>query len=508
MADVSVSPGDDIQTKINNATAGDRLIFDPGTYNVTTGFLVNKNLELVGAGSSDNPAVDTIITHNGTTSNRIRLSHTGSNWTTDVTKISGMRVIGTGTNIRAIDTLDGFAYGDISDCVFIMNGTGYVFEISNNGVADHIKLDNVILDGTDPDISGANACIRASSLTTIDDITISNCTFKNAVDGIQTLTNGTAESTVTNMTVTNCAFTDIGRRGIVCDDLSDFLMDGCTFEHCGYDTSKSDIFGIKITLKYREDYKNINISNLTMNNCGIASSDGEGTAINISARIEGGYASNSAKVDGVSIDGTISNSGEMAVLLLGETKDGDTVPSPTYENMLNVSIDGLRIIDCPATDGVLDNRHAPSTKLDARNVYWNDAAGPGISSGTGDTVSGYFTDPVTDETANKGGISIATWLADNKTNETVLFDPWVPQIPEYNYRNAERVEGLTIDTIAGVQRNGNVASESPQTAVGHKPKLGPTVIWHRSGGYTPSQAAQGMGGGRNASGQIGHKYGN
>ena len=101
------------------------------------------------------------------------------------------------------------------------------------------------------------------------------------------------------------------------------------------------------------------------------------------------------------------------------------------------------------------------------------------------------------------GFTIST---DNKTNKTVLFDPWLGKSPNYNYNNVANVPGLTDDIMAGVGKNGNINTGSPQIAVGHNSKLGPTVIWHTTGGYTPNEAHLGLGGGRSSTGQIGHKY--
>jgi len=144
----------------------------------------------------------------------------------------------------------------------------------------------------------------------------------------------------------------------------------------------------------------------------------------------------------------------------------------------------------------IDSTPGPGQYIDARYCWWGNETGP----------SGGALDVTTGLAANGSGDAVSYNVAWGlwRENPYGIPSPDWQVTPEYQ----PNAQGLTRDIIAGVHRNGNLASESAQSSVGFNPSLGPLIIWHRIGGVTPNQAAQGIGGDACRTGQIAHKYEN
>ena len=124
--------------------------------------------------------------------------------------------------------------------------------------------------------------------------------------------------------------------------------------------------------------------------------------------------------------------------------------------------------------------------IDMRDCNWGDFSGP----------SGGAVDPVSGAIANGAGSKVSSYIR---------FAPY-KTVP-YNGDNEINIEGLTEDAVFGIGRNASKFSDGGIPSIIRNNTAGinrgPLVIVHSTGGVTPKQAAQGIGG---HTGQIGYKY--
>ena len=196
----------------------------------------------------------------------------------------------------------------------------------------------------------------------------------------------------------------------------------------------------------------------------------------------------------------LTNSAPYTGILTGDTTISGNTITGDWSNAV-VLFDDVAVaygnIQAPATVTVRDSfqstfeygvRSGAGENVDARDCKWGDFSGP----------SGGVVDPVTGSIADGAGC---------KVSEYVLFDPY-QSIP-YNSNNADKIEGLTEDTVFGIGRNANKFSDGGIPSIVRNNTAGrnrgPLVIIHSTGGVTPNRAHLGIGGG-SAGTSIGYKY--
>jgi hypothetical protein len=119
--------GGNLQTYIDNATAGDTLILGSGTYTITTSTLVNKQINIVGQGHAGFATVP-ITPRHGTLILSATSSVTAFLISSDNVRISNLSIDMTGTSSLAINTtnnLQGIVFSDIDvvvDCPGVARG--------------------------------------------------------------------------------------------------------------------------------------------------------------------------------------------------------------------------------------------------------------------------------------------------------------------------------------------------------------------------------------------------
>ncbi|KKG17255.1 hypothetical protein EO98_08675 [Methanosarcina sp. 2.H.T.1A.6] len=181
-AEISVQPGDSIQTAVNNATSGDEIIVKPGTY--TENIVINTD-NLVIRSESGNPD-DTIIKARSSSAHvfavkadNVRIS--GLTITGTKTSYSGIQFSGCNNGIIENNKLSNDGYG-----IYLLSSKGST--VSNNVVTNNGDYGIVLATSTDSTISGNTASNnngRGIHLGTSDGNTLSgNTIVSNGVSGL------------------------------------------------------------------------------------------------------------------------------------------------------------------------------------------------------------------------------------------------------------------------------------------------------------------------------------
>ncbi len=181
-AEILVQPGDSIQTAVNNATSGDEIVIQPGTYTenivISTGNLVIRS-------ESGNPE-NTIIKAKSSSAHALSVK-------ADSVKVSGLKITGTKSSYAGIQ-LSGCSNCVIENNVLPNNGYGISLlssksnTVSNNEVTNNGDYGIVLGSSNDNTISGNRASDnngRGIHLGTSDGNTISgNTVTSNGVSGL------------------------------------------------------------------------------------------------------------------------------------------------------------------------------------------------------------------------------------------------------------------------------------------------------------------------------------
>jgi hypothetical protein len=177
---VSPGAGTPIQDAIDAATTttGDIIYIEPGTYTENNGQVtINKRITLLGAGSGDDPATNTILNSNAPGDlNPIHISTGGASATSRVA-ITSLRVTGsTGPSGNAgggieIGTLDGHIEFD------------NVASVGNSGNGIHLNVSgtvtqDIIIRNCDLSFNGNHGFRNPSSVGYISELLIDNTTFE------------------------------------------------------------------------------------------------------------------------------------------------------------------------------------------------------------------------------------------------------------------------------------------------------------------------------------------
>lgn len=181
-AEIVVQPGDSIQTAVNNATSGDEIVIQPGTY---TENIVISTDNLVIRSESGNPE-NTIIKAMSSSAHALSVK-------ADSVKVNGLKITGTKSSYAGIQ-LSGCSNCVIESNVLSNNGYGiYLLSsksstISNNKVTNNGDYGIVLATSNDNIISGNTAADnkgRGVHLGNSDGNTISgNTVTSNGVSGL------------------------------------------------------------------------------------------------------------------------------------------------------------------------------------------------------------------------------------------------------------------------------------------------------------------------------------
>lgn len=123
----------DIQTYVNNATAGDTLVLSSGRYIVTSDVTVNKQLNIIGQGNAGFATTPVTPSH-GTVVSSETDNVTAFQISSDNVRIAHLSIDMTGTNSMAINTSDnlkGLVFSNI-DVIVNCKGTAQAFTINNS----------------------------------------------------------------------------------------------------------------------------------------------------------------------------------------------------------------------------------------------------------------------------------------------------------------------------------------------------------------------------------------
>jgi len=181
-AEISVQSGDSIQTAVNNATSGDEIIINPGTY--TENIVINTD-NLVIRSESGNPD-DTIIKARSSSAHVLAVK-------ADNVRISGLTITGTKNSYSGIQ-FSGCNNGIIEKNKLTNNGYGiYLLNSKGSTVSNNIVTNNgdygiVLATSTGSTISGNTASNNNGQgihLGTSDGNTLSGNTIaSNGVSGL------------------------------------------------------------------------------------------------------------------------------------------------------------------------------------------------------------------------------------------------------------------------------------------------------------------------------------
>jgi len=347
---VCVNPGgtdgcsSSIQAAINLAADGDIITIAAGTYagNIT----INKRVSLIGSGSGNDPAANTIVTQ---ASNPVfRLAASG-NSAADPILIKNLRV----------------------NPVLVAG-----FYIDNAAISN-IKFDNVSVYGTTQGPEN-EAGIWISATGGVAQLEIVNCAFDHVTYGWYFAKQGNwgpGGTEATNITVTNTSFSNNGAKGLYLEKLSETTFNNCTFNNNGLNTTFWNWgrnAGVDINLKGLEIYNNIVFTNCAV--IGNALNAQYGVGFTVKARNDGAtYSKYPAYLSNLSITGG-TFSGNQSGIAIGNNVTGIEIHSADIFN--NIIPAGLV--------NYTDNNEV----IDASGNWWGDASGPnGEGSGTGDNVT-------------------------------------------------------------------------------------------------------------------------
>lgn len=282
-----------IQDAIDGVT-GSTINVLPGTY--TENIDVDKYVHIIGSGSGEDPASNTILTQNPTGAGDskigvIQLSASG-NSQADPILIQDIRV--------AADGMAGISVGRFTEA------TGQSIS--------YVELDNVIVVGNNVNPNTEQERGLYVDLTSsLSYLTITDCSFDSLTYGWYFQKEVSADaSTVQYVDVTNTTFNHNNLKGIYAEKLSDVTFDGCTVSENGFsDAGVPSYFlpwmsGIDINLK-AGTYANLIFNNCTVTDNALGGAK-EGVGLTVKGRgtgnnPSGSYTAFPAWVDNVQVNG-------------------------------------------------------------------------------------------------------------------------------------------------------------------------------------------------------------
>jgi len=336
-----------IQGAINQASAGDTINIAAGTYseNIT----VNKRLSLIGAGSGNDPAANTIVTKS---SGAVFLLATSGNSAADALLIKNMRV--KPVHVKAF----------------------YI----NDAAVSYIKLDNVFVCGTNEhnDTEAENG-IFISITGSVSNLEIINCAFDHVTYGWYFHKQGDwgpGGTYARNISVSNTSFSNNDAKGLYLEKLSDATFTNCTFNNNGLNTAffnAAHNAGVDVNLKGQEVYSKITFKNCTVTGNALSALNGVG--LTVKGRNDGAtYSLHPAALSNLTITGG-SYSGNKSGIAIGNNVTGIALHgADIFSNITNVGLVNYT-----------DNNEA----IDASCTWWGDASGPaGQGPGSGNSING------------------------------------------------------------------------------------------------------------------------
>ena len=288
--------GVDAFPTINSAFAmtapGATIYVAPGTY--TTNTIINKSVKIIGSGSGNNPAVDTVVQNNTADIFNVQASNVS---------LSSMFITALGASWRGIyiiGTISNLTFSDlhITRCYY----NGY-FQYTS--VVDNVKFLNCTFDFAQSSLFyfQTNSGTRQNCVVT--NLLYDGCVFTDSLYGLyvyQPPLNAVPAmrpNDFRNITVRNSRFERLTYKAVYAERLQDALFDGITMVDCGTDPTYANPNGININLKYA-DFSNITIQNSTFRRCGLTEKTNS-ACLYIEGRADNAYAGNPATLTNVNI---------------------------------------------------------------------------------------------------------------------------------------------------------------------------------------------------------------
>lgn len=210
LADTRVNSGPSltpIQDAIDAAATGDVIYIEPGTYTENNGQVtINKRVTLIGAGSGDDPATNTIISSSAPGDlNPIHISTGGASATSRVA-IRNMKV--TGSTGPSDNAGGGIEIGTVEGHIEFDN----VASVGNSGNGIHLNVSgastqDIFIRNCDLSFNGNHGFRNPSSVGYIDELIIDNTTFEgNTGAGIMFYDVGAVAAGSTGFRISNSTF--------------------------------------------------------------------------------------------------------------------------------------------------------------------------------------------------------------------------------------------------------------------------------------------------------------
>ena len=332
-----------IQAAINDASAGDTIDIAFGTY--TENLVVDKQLIIQGAGSGNNPSVDTIINASGGTPGILLEAGGISAATADRLTIKNLRIINsTLDGIRAYNSAGLNLHHVTLENLVITNNGGKGIELHNGTNVSDMKITNCEL------INNTAQGLRASSGTPVDGLLITDSCFNGNSYGIYHAT------TVSNLTILRSTFNNNSNYGAYMSEYG--LMENIVFEGCQFNDNNT--WGFVLWSGHAAGIDGFSITGCSVDNNGLGAWIGADVISNF--LIECSSVANNTYGRPDYYEGIEFN----------------------YGTLTNVAIHNTNI------EGNLDEGVANygTGIVDATGNWWGDASGPsGEGPGTGDRVT-------------------------------------------------------------------------------------------------------------------------
>lgn len=367
-----------IQAAIDDAgtTDGDTICVEPGTYDEQV--TLDKEVTLVGDGSGENAAQNTILDGNG---------GDGINIQADNVTIEGVRITGFSNGISFGQSVSDTMLRDVTATDNAPRG----IEVHNQSTLTNLTLDRVTLTNQEDGL-------RVSTDGAIHGLTISDSAIDDNDIGLEVYTANTDPSSgnLTDVTIKNTTFNENSRKGIYTETLSNAVLQGLTIENSGTNSDYRFNAGIDINLKYG-DYQDITISDTTVTGVteGDPPNDRFPVGITIKARQDGStYGGNPATLSGVTLNGLVVRDNPNGIRF-GE-------PDKSAYGLQDASVTGSNIEE----NDVYGLNNEVDVEVDGTDNWWGHASGPGGPDGR----------------RNPAGREVGK--GDDITGD-VTFDPWL-----------------------------------------------------------------------------------